>query len=170
VKTGLSWLPEEGVLQHVNPLFDASARRELIVPRRAEASGAPDSPGAKDDIRVKARWFVHYEPADFASKFRQDHGRCRAGACLACAERSRTAFESRRAAAHTSVDPWAVGDGAALCTDAIRKAIAACRAAGGGRVVVPAGRFLTGAIRGSGSSIRTATTPRDIQIGARFTF
>jgi polygalacturonase len=41
----------------------------------------------------------------------------------------------------------AVGDGAASCTDAIRKAISACRAAGGGRVVVPAGRFLTGAIR-----------------------
>src|SRR5687767_14689446 len=41
----------------------------------------------------------------------------------------------------------AVGDGVASCTDAIRTAIAACRAAGGGRVVVPAGRFLTGAIR-----------------------
>ena len=32
------------------------------------------------------------------------------------------------------------------CTDAIRAAIAACSAAGGGRVVVPAGRFLTGAV------------------------
>jgi polygalacturonase len=41
----------------------------------------------------------------------------------------------------------AVGDGAKPCTDAIRQAIAACRAAGGGRVVVPAGRFLTGPIR-----------------------
>jgi polygalacturonase len=41
----------------------------------------------------------------------------------------------------------AVGDGQALCTDAIRKAIAACRAAGGGTVVVPDGRFLTGAVR-----------------------
>ncbi len=40
----------------------------------------------------------------------------------------------------------AVGDGVALCTDAFRKAIDACHAAGGGRVVVPAGRFLTGAI------------------------
>jgi polygalacturonase len=38
----------------------------------------------------------------------------------------------------------AVGDGAAMCTDAIHKAIGACRAAGGGHVVVPAGRFLTG--------------------------
>lgn len=41
----------------------------------------------------------------------------------------------------------AVGDGTASCTDAIRKAIAACSAAGGGRVVIPKGRFLTGAIR-----------------------
>jgi len=41
----------------------------------------------------------------------------------------------------------AVGDGVASCSTAIRRAIAACRAAGGGRVVVPKGRFLTGAIR-----------------------
>src|SRR5215471_16246507 len=40
----------------------------------------------------------------------------------------------------------AVGDGRADCTSAIRRAIAACRAAGGGQVVVPDGRFLTGAI------------------------
>lgn len=31
----------------------------------------------------------------------------------------------------------AVGDGAKSCTDAIRQAIATCRTAGGGRVVVP---------------------------------
>jgi polygalacturonase len=41
----------------------------------------------------------------------------------------------------------AVGDGRADCTSDIRRAIAACRAAGGGRVVVPDGRFLTGAIK-----------------------
>jgi polygalacturonase len=41
----------------------------------------------------------------------------------------------------------AVGDGTKLCTDAIRQAIAACRAAGGGQVVVPDGRFLTGPIK-----------------------
>jgi polygalacturonase len=41
----------------------------------------------------------------------------------------------------------AAGDGARSCTDAIRKAIAACRAAGGGRVIVPDGRFLTGPVR-----------------------
>jgi polygalacturonase len=40
----------------------------------------------------------------------------------------------------------AIGDGVTLCTDAFRKAIDACHDAGGGRVVVPAGRFLTGAI------------------------
>ena len=40
----------------------------------------------------------------------------------------------------------AVGDGVTDSTEAFRKAIAACRAAGGGRVVVPPGRFLTGPI------------------------
>ena len=41
----------------------------------------------------------------------------------------------------------AKGDGTTDCSAAIRAAIDACHAAGGGRVVVPAGRFLTGAIR-----------------------
>ncbi|HEU0077173.1 MAG TPA: glycosyl hydrolase family 28-related protein, partial [Longimicrobiaceae bacterium] len=40
----------------------------------------------------------------------------------------------------------AVGDGAADNTEAFRRAIAACHEAGGGRVTVPAGRFLTGPI------------------------
>ena len=40
----------------------------------------------------------------------------------------------------------AVGNGATDCTAAIRRAIAACAAAGGGRVVVPKGEVLTGAI------------------------
>jgi polygalacturonase len=40
----------------------------------------------------------------------------------------------------------AVGDGRTDCTEAFRRAIVACAAAGGGRVVVPAGRFLTGPI------------------------
>jgi len=40
----------------------------------------------------------------------------------------------------------AVGDGVKNCTDAINKAISAANKAGGGRVVVPAGTFLTGAI------------------------
>ena len=38
------------------------------------------------------------------------------------------------------------GDGLTDCTAAFRAAIGACNAAGGGRVVVPAGRFATGAI------------------------
>lgn len=37
----------------------------------------------------------------------------------------------------------AIGDGHTLCTEAIRKAIAACSAAGGGHVIIPAGRWLT---------------------------
>ncbi|BBM70710.1 glycoside hydrolase family 28 protein [Rhodothermus marinus] len=40
----------------------------------------------------------------------------------------------------------AVGDGRTDCTDAFRQAIAACHRAGGGRVVVPRGTFLTGPI------------------------
>ncbi|GAB2964674.1 exopolygalacturonase PelB [Streptomyces pseudoechinosporeus] len=43
-------------------------------------------------------------------------------------------------------DFGAVGDGTTDCTDAIRDAIAACHTAGGGRVVVPAGTYLTGAV------------------------
>lgn len=38
------------------------------------------------------------------------------------------------------------GDGAKDCTDAIGRAIAACSQAGGGRVIVPAGVFLTGPV------------------------
>lgn len=44
-------------------------------------------------------------------------------------------------------DFGAVADGKTDCSDAIRKAIVACNQAGGGHVVVPAGEFLTGAIR-----------------------
>lgn len=40
----------------------------------------------------------------------------------------------------------AVGDGVASCTTALRAAIDACHRSGGGLVVVPDGRFLTGAI------------------------
>src|SRR6185437_6583196 len=43
-------------------------------------------------------------------------------------------------------DFGAVGDGKTDCTEAIAKAIEACAEKGGGRVVVPAGQFLTGAI------------------------
>lgn len=40
----------------------------------------------------------------------------------------------------------AVASDTAVCTDAIAKAIAACHEAGGGRVVIPAGEWLTGPI------------------------
>ncbi len=43
-------------------------------------------------------------------------------------------------------DFGAKGDGTTDCTDAFRRAIESCSGAGGGRVVVPAGTFLTGAI------------------------
>ncbi len=43
-------------------------------------------------------------------------------------------------------DYGAVAHSTAPCTDALKAAIAACHQAGGGRVIVPAGRFLTGAI------------------------
>lgn len=41
----------------------------------------------------------------------------------------------------------AVGDGVTDCATSFKNAISACNAAGGGRVVVPAGTFLTGAIQ-----------------------
>ncbi len=43
-------------------------------------------------------------------------------------------------------DFGAAGDGQTDCTDAFRKAIETCNKEGGGRVVVPEGNFLTGAI------------------------
>src|SRR5215831_15510525 len=41
-------------------------------------------------------------------------------------------------------DYGAVADGKTMCTDAIAKAIDGCKSAGGGTVVIPAGKFLTG--------------------------
>ncbi|MFE9064706.1 glycoside hydrolase family 28 protein [Streptomyces violaceusniger] len=67
-------------------------------------------------------------------------------------------------------DYGAVGDGRTMNTAAFRAAIAACHRAGGGRVVVPEGRFLTGAIqlRGrvnlhvtAGATIAFSPDPRD---------
>ena len=52
----------------------------------------------------------------------------------------------------------AVPDGRTDCTAAIRKAVDACAQAGGGRVIVPAGDFLTGAIHlKSGVNLHLAT-------------
>jgi len=63
----------------------------------------------------------------------------------------------------------AKGNGVADCTEAFRKAIDACSQAGGGRVVVPAGVYLTGAIHlksnvdldvAKGATIRFSTDPK----------
>ena len=64
----------------------------------------------------------------------------------------------------------AAGDGRADCTEAFRKAVAACNKAGGGRVVVPAGTFLTGPIHllsnvnlhvSEGATVRFSRNPKD---------
>jgi len=61
------------------------------------------------------------------------------------------------------------GDGVTDCTEAFRKAIDACSQAGGGKVVVPAGNYLTGAIHlksnvdldlVKGATVRFSTDPR----------
>jgi len=64
----------------------------------------------------------------------------------------------------------AVADGKTLCTEAFAKAIDACSKAGGGRVVVPKGEFLTGAIHlknninlhiSKGAVLKFSTNPID---------
>ena len=63
----------------------------------------------------------------------------------------------------------AVGDNQTDCTKAFQKAIAACHTASGGRVVVPKGEFLTGAVRlrsnvnlhvSAGATIRFTRDPK----------
>jgi polygalacturonase len=62
----------------------------------------------------------------------------------------------------------ATGNNKTDCTEALKKAIAACSAAGGGRVMVPAGEFLTGAVHlksnvnlhvGAGATVRFLRDP-----------
>jgi polygalacturonase len=64
----------------------------------------------------------------------------------------------------------AAGDGKTKCTAAIRKAVKACSSAGGGRVVIPSGRFLTGSIHlesnvnlyvSEGATLLFSTDPND---------
>ncbi len=64
----------------------------------------------------------------------------------------------------------AVGNGRTLATQAIARAIRACTEAGGGRVLVPAGRFLTGAVQlrsnvelhlVAGATLVFSTDPKD---------
>jgi polygalacturonase len=47
---------------------------------------------------------------------------------------------------YSVLDYGAVGDGKVLCTSAIQKAVDTCASEGGGNVIVPAGRYLTGPI------------------------
>jgi polygalacturonase len=67
-------------------------------------------------------------------------------------------------------DYGAVGDGKAMETEAFAKAVAACEGAGGGTVLVPPGRYLTGAIQlqsnmtlyvDSGATILGSENPKD---------
>jgi polygalacturonase len=73
----------------------------------------------------------------------------------------------------------AKGDGTTDCTDAFRRAIAACSSAGGGRVVVPDGTYLTGPIHlrsgvnlvvAEGATIRFVTDPMayELYVTTRF--
>jgi polygalacturonase len=68
------------------------------------------------------------------------------------------------------VDYGAEPGGKILCTQAIRKAIDACNKAGGGRVIIPKGIFLTGAIHlkdnvnlhlSDGAILKFSTNPKD---------
>ena len=59
----------------------------------------------------------------------------------------------------------AKGDGVALDTSAIQRAIDACAADGGGRVVLPAGRYLTGSLR-LASGVTLAVTPQATLLGS----
>ena len=67
-------------------------------------------------------------------------------------------------------DFGAVGDGTTKCTEAFAKTVAACALSGGGRVVVPDGVWLTGAIHlksnvnlvvSRGATVRFSTDPKD---------
>ena len=70
------------------------------------------------------------------------------------------------------VDFGAIGDGRTLDTAAISKAIMACSDAGGGTVLVPTGRYLTGAIElqahvhleiGAGATLLASQRPLTIR-------
>ncbi|GMU21926.1 MAG: hypothetical protein AMXMBFR13_20140 [Phycisphaerae bacterium] len=66
--------------------------------------------------------------------------------CAALLARGSSLSAAPSTAVFNVVDLGALGDGKTMNTEAIRKAIAACDGAGGGVVVIPPGRFLTGPI------------------------
>lgn len=59
----------------------------------------------------------------------------------------------------------AIGDGVALDTPAIQRALDACAAGGGGRVMFPAGRYLTGSLR-LASGVTLVVTPQARLVGS----
>jgi len=67
-------------------------------------------------------------------------------AAVGSAARPAVAADSRPAADFLVTDHGAVGDGTTTNTAAIQRAVDACAAAGGGRVVVPAGVFVSGPV------------------------
>lgn len=71
------------------------------------------------------------------------------------------------AAAETNVKACgAIGDGVALDTPAIQRAVDACAAGGGGRVMFPAGRYLTGSLR-LASGVTLVVTPQATLLGSK---
>jgi hypothetical protein len=73
--------------------------------------------------------------------------RCAQVPLLASAAAAQVPGEARGKAEFNVLDYDASTDGKALCTKALQAAIDACHNAGGGRVVVPRGVFVTGTIR-----------------------
>jgi polygalacturonase len=76
-------------------------------------------------------------------------------------------------ATFTITDFGAVGDGTAINTDAIRNAIDACRAAGGGTVRIPPGDFVTGPLQfvsrmnlhlERGATLKLSTDPKHYRV------